>query len=94
MGKVFFGRVLCVIALVFCVPVGILFVSIATGAVGIIFGIVGYTLGARRLGGLAVGLCTAAMFLGLLAGQGAIPGSYDAALDGAKERLQRPFSRE
>jgi hypothetical protein len=42
------------------------------------------------LGSLAVVLCTAAMFLGLLVGQGAIPGSYDAALDGVKEALQWP----
>lgn len=89
-GKTFAGRVLSTIALVFCVPVGILFVSVATGAVGIILGMVGYALGARRLGSLAVVLCTAAMFLGLLVGQGAIPGSYDAALDGVKEALQWP----
>jgi hypothetical protein len=57
---------------------------VATEAVGIILGVVGYTLGARRLGVLAVVLCTAAMFLVLLAGQGAMPGSYDAALDGVK----------
>lgn len=88
----FFGRVLCVIALLFCVPVGILFVSVATGAVGIILGVAGYTLGARTLGRLAVALCMAAMFLGLLVGQGAMPGSYDAALDGVKESLQAPFS--
>ncbi|MDP8948012.1 MAG: hypothetical protein M3N09_07940 [Actinomycetota bacterium] len=89
-GKTFAGRALSVIALVFCVPVRILFVSVATGAVGIILGMVGYALGARRLGSLAVVLCTAAMFLGLLVGQGAIPGSYDAALDGVKEALQWP----
>ena len=40
---------------------------------------------------LAVVLCTAAMFVGLLAGQGAIPGSYDAVLDGIEETLQDPF---
>ncbi len=80
------------IALLFCVPVGILFVSVATGAVGNIFGVASYTLGARTLGRLAVALCTAAMFLGLLVGQGAMPGSYDAALDGVKEALQAPFS--
>jgi hypothetical protein len=90
-GKVYVGRVLSLIAPLFCVPVGILFVSVATGAVGIVLGVVGYALGARRLGGLAVVLCAAALFLGLLVGQGAIPGSYDAALDGVKEMLQRPF---
>lgn len=89
-GKVFVGRTLSALALVFCVPVGILFVSVATGAVGILLGVAGYAFGARRLGSLAVMLCTAAMFLGLLVGQGAIPGSYDAALDGIREARQWP----
>lgn len=89
-GKVFIARTLSVFALVFCVPVGILFVSVATGAVGIVLGVVGYALGARRLGRLAVVLCTVAMILGLLVGQGAIPGSYDVALDGVREALQWP----
>ena len=90
-GKTFAGRTLSAIALVFCVPVGILFVSVATGAVGIMLGVAGYALGARKLGSLAVVLCAAAMFLGLLVGQGAIPGSYDAALNGVKEALQCPL---
>jgi hypothetical protein len=77
------GRLLSVFALIFCVPVGALFVSIATGAVGIVLGITGYVLGARRLGALAVVLCTVAMFVGLLVGQGVIPGdAYDRAVDG------------
>jgi hypothetical protein len=90
-GKEYIGLALSAFALVFCVPVGILFVSVATGAVGIILGIVGYVLGARRLGSVAAVLCAAAMFLGLLVGQGAIPSSYDAALDGVKDALQEPF---
>lgn len=77
------GRLLSGIALIFCVPVGALFVSIATGAVGIVLGITGYVLGARRLGALAVVLCTVAMFIGLLVGQGVIPGdAYDRVVDG------------
>lgn len=86
--KVLVGRIASVIALIFCVPVGILFVSVATGAVGIVLGILGYTLGARKLGLVAVVLCTVAFFLGLLIGQGAMPGAYDAALDGVKQALQ------
>ncbi len=82
-GKRSVGRLLAAIALVFCVPVGAMFVSVATGAVGILLGMVGYTLGARTLGFLAVVLCTAAMFVGLLVGQGVIPGDfYDRAVDG------------
>ena len=90
-GKAYVGLVLSAFALVFCVPVGTLFVSVATGAVGIVLGVVGYSLGARRLGSVAVVLCAAAMFLGLLVGQGAMPGSYDATLDGVKEALQYPL---
>ncbi len=90
--KAYVGLVLAAFALVFCVPVGILFVSVATGAVGIIFGMVGYALGARKIGSVAVVLCAAVMFLGLLVGQGAMPGSYDAMLDGVKEAIQEPFS--
>jgi hypothetical protein len=91
-GRAYLGLTLSAFALVFCVPLGILFVSVATGAVGIILGIVGYALGARKIGFAAVVLCAAAMFLGLLVGQGAIPNSYDVALDGVKEALQAPFS--
>ncbi len=77
------GRLLSGFALVFCVPVGALFVSVATGAVGIVLGIAGYALGARTLGSLAVVLCTVAMFVGLLVGQGVIPGeAYDRLVDG------------
>ena len=76
------GRLLSGIAIVFCVPLGAPFVSIATGAVGVFLGITGYALGARRLGALAVVLCTAAMFVGLLVGQGVLPGTYDRAVDG------------
>ncbi len=89
-GKVLVGRALSIFALIFCIPVGILFVSVATGAVGIVLGVVGYSLGARRLGALAVVLCAVAMFLGLLIGQGAMPGPYDAVLDGIKDARQWP----
>ena len=77
------GRLLAGFALVFCMPLGVLFVSVATGAVGIVLGIMGYALGARTLGLLAVVLCTVAMFVGLLVGQGVIPGdTYDRLVDG------------
>jgi hypothetical protein len=77
------GRMLSGIAIVFCVPLGALFVSIATGAVGVFLGIIGYALGARKLGALAIVMCTAAMFVGLLVGQGVIPGdAFDRAVDG------------
>lgn len=81
--KLGLGRLLSAFALIFCVPIGALFVSVATGAAGVFLGIAGYVLGARRLGALAVVLCTAAMFVGLLVGQGVIPGdAYDRVVDG------------
>jgi hypothetical protein len=66
---VFWGRVLSVAALVFCVPAGLYFVSIVMEFVGIILGVAGYSMGARRLGSLAVVLCTVAMFVSYLIGQ-------------------------
>ena len=80
--KQYTGRLISGVAILFCVPLGALFVSVATGAVGILLGATGYALGARRLGTLAVVLCTAAMVLGLLVGPGVIPGSFDRAVDG------------
>ncbi len=66
---VLWGRVVSVIALVFCVPAGLYFVSIAMEFVGIVLGVVGYSIGARRLGSLAVVLCMVAMFVSYLTGQ-------------------------
>lgn len=48
--------------------------SIALGGLGIVLGIAGYTLGARRLGVAAIVLCTLAMFFGLAVSQGLVPG--------------------
>ncbi len=77
------GRLLSGFALIFCMPLGGLFVSVATSAVGIVLGIMGYVLGARTLGPFTVVLCTVAMLVGLLLGQGVIPGdAYDRLVDG------------
>ena len=57
-------------ALVFCVPAGLYFVSIAIEFIGIVLGVTGYTLGARRLGAVAIVLCTITMFVSYLIGQG------------------------
>jgi hypothetical protein len=48
--------------------------SIALGGFGIVLGIAGYTLGARRLGAAAIALCVLAMFFGLAVSQGFVPG--------------------
>jgi len=79
--RVLFGRVLCVPGLVLAV-IGAYFVSVALGAVGIVLGVAGYYLGARKLGSAAVVLGVVSIFVGLLVGQGVIPGSYDRAVDG------------
>ena len=67
--SVLWGRLLSAAALIFCVPAGLYFVSIAVEFVGIVLGVAGYTLGARRLGSLAVVLCTVVMFVSYLLGQ-------------------------
>ena len=94
--KLIAGRLLSGFALVFCVPLGALFVSVATGAVGIVLGITGHVLGARTLGSLAVVLCTVAMFVGLLVGQGVIPGdAYDRVVDGwFRDMLTERFTED
>ncbi len=48
--------------------------NVSVGAVGAALGILGYFLGSRRLGTVTVLLCVAALFFGLAASQGLIPG--------------------
>ena len=80
-GAALLGRVLCVARIVLAV-IGAYFVSVALGAVGIVLGVAGYALGARRLGAAATVVGVASIFVGLLAGQGVMAGSYDRAVDG------------
>jgi hypothetical protein len=47
-----------------------------------LLGAVGYYLGARVFGVIVIVLSTVTLFIGLLAGQGAIPGSYEELLSG------------
>ncbi|CAA9455984.1 MAG: hypothetical protein AVDCRST_MAG01-01-5217 [uncultured Rubrobacteraceae bacterium] len=73
------GRICCLLGLLFGVGglVGAFFgagASVTPGAVGAMLGIVGYFLGSRRLGTVTVLLCVAALFFGLAASQGLIPG--------------------
>ncbi len=53
--------------------------NVSVGAVGAALGILGYFLGSRRLGTVTVLLCVAALFFGLAASQGLIPGIEPAA---------------
>ena len=88
-----FGRALCVFGLVLAV-VGAYFVSVATEAVGIVLGVVAYYLGARTLASATILLCAAALFVGLLVGQGFVPGPYDGEADGVKKSIQDPLPPE
>lgn len=48
--------------------------NVSTGALGALLGVIGYALGARRLGFAVLILSVAAIFLGLAATQGILPG--------------------
>jgi hypothetical protein len=100
--KSFFARVVCVVGILlglvglitpfFTGPATTADVSIQ--AVGILLGIVGYYLGARRLAIVAVGLCIVAIFFGLAASQDLIPGiqGEDRSLPSVEPDAQRPES--
>ncbi|CAA9466012.1 MAG: hypothetical protein AVDCRST_MAG02-3661 [uncultured Rubrobacteraceae bacterium] len=73
------GRISCVLGILLGVGgiVAALFggtANVSIGAVGAALGILGYFLGSRRLGTVTVLLCVAALFFGLAASQGLIPG--------------------
>jgi hypothetical protein len=77
--RLFAARVCCLIGIILAI-VGVLTVflsygaSIAVGVAGVVFGVPGYAIGARWLGGLTVVLCVAVLVLGVAAGQGLISG--------------------
>lgn len=79
--SLFPARALCVIGLGFAVA-GAFFVSVATAVLGMTLGMVGYFLGARVFGTVVVILSIATLFIGLLVGPAAIPGSYDGPMNG------------
>jgi uncharacterized membrane protein HdeD (DUF308 family) len=100
--KSFFARVVCVVGILLGL-VGLItpfFMGPATTAdvsiqaVGILLGIVGYYLGARRLALAAVRLCIVAIFFGLAASQDLIPGiqGEDRSLPSVEPDAQRPDS--
>ena len=73
------GRICCLVGLLFGAG-GIVFsilsasVNISAGAVGIVFGLVGYFLGVRRLGAAAIAVGVIALFFMAAAATGLIPG--------------------
>ncbi len=79
------GRILCSVGLAFAVT-GAFFVDIGTDVVGMLLGAIGYYLGSRVFGTLIIVLSLATLFIGLLAGQGAIPGSYEELMSGYTPR--------
>jgi hypothetical protein len=77
--KLLFGRISCIVGLL--LSAGSLVVAtlgasvnLSAGAVGIALGVLGYFLGARRLGAASVVLGTAAVFFMAAASTGLIPG--------------------
>ncbi len=75
----FWGRLACGLGLALAVGgvAGVFLgpgLSVTSGAVGAGLGILGYFLGANRLGTLTLVLSTTVVFFGLAAGQGLIPG--------------------
>ena len=77
--KLLLGRVCCVVGLLMSAG-GIVFailgasVNLSAGAVGVALGVLGYFLGARRLGVASVVVGTAALFFMAAASTGLIPG--------------------
>lgn len=48
--------------------------NVSTGALGTLLGVIGYALGTRRLGLVVIIVSVAALFIGLAATQGVLPG--------------------
>ena len=87
--KSFLASVLCVLGIVVAlgavistIVTGGAFGIVSAGAIGIGLGVVGFFLGANRLGTVTIVVSIAALFFGLAASQGLIPG-----LDGQDRTL-------
>ena len=100
--KSFFALVVCAVGILLSL-VGLItpfFAGPATTAdvsiqaVGILLVIVGYYLGAHRLAIATVALCIVAIFFGLAASQGLVPGiqGQDRSLPSVEPGAQRPDS--
>ena len=77
--KLLGGRICCLIGILFGVGgiVAALFggtANVSIGAVGAALGVLGYFLGANRLGTATIVICIFALFFGLAASIGYIPG--------------------
>jgi hypothetical protein len=81
--KLVVGRIFAILGLMQGIPMAVfpalgspmfLEAVASLGTVAITFGIIGYFLGARTLGGAAVFLSMAAILIGVAMGQGMVPG--------------------
>jgi uncharacterized membrane protein len=79
--KSFLASVLCVLgivvalgAVIYIIVSGSTFSIVSAGAIGIGLGVIGFFLGANRLGTVTIVVSIAALFFGLAASQGLIPG--------------------
>ncbi len=93
--KLLVGRICCIAGVLFVVggvigAVGGGGASISAGAVGVVLGILGYFLGSNRFGTITVVLSIIALFFGLAASQGYIPGidATDRSLPDVEPRGQ------
>lgn len=93
--RVLVGRICCLAGVLFAAGgvIGALGgggASISAGAVGVALGILGYFLGSNRFGTITVVVSIAALFFGLAASQGYIPGieATDRSLPDVEPRGQ------
>ncbi len=74
----FLGSALCGLGILLCIAVfifgGVYTANVSAGALGITFGIIGYFLGANRLGTVTIIISIITIFYGLAASQDLIPG--------------------
>ena len=71
--RVLSGWAACVVGL-FCALWGLFNISVAYEVLGIVLGVVGYALGARRLGATTVVVSAVLLIVVLAAAQGYVPG--------------------
>lgn len=79
LAKLLIGRIVCIVGLILAIGGAVSAVFLATAnisaeAVGIVLGILGYFLGAGRLAVATIVISVIALFFGLAASQGLIPG--------------------
>lgn len=81
----FVGRAVCGIGILMCIAVfvfgGVYTANVSAGALGIVLGIIGYFLGANRLGTATIIISIITIFYGLAAGQDLIPGFQNTDRD-------------